>query len=75
MKLAIDKNASVEVFLSVVAEDFVFGHDASVHVADESEVGLGGVFVSVDFVVHFGALGSCGEEFLDHDKVWPACMC
>ena len=55
VKLTTRKNISVEVLLSVVAEDFVFTHDARVHVTDKLEVGIGGVSVSVDFVGHLRA--------------------
>lgn len=55
MKLTTGEDISVEVLLCVVAEDFIFSHDARVHVTDKLEVSIGGVSVSVDFVGHLGA--------------------
>lgn len=69
VQLAINEDASVEVPLLIVAEDFVFSHDALVHVVDESEVFFCGVAVAVDLVGHFGGVGASGEEFLDHDPM------
>lgn len=74
VQLAVGKDSSVEVLLCVVAENFVFFHDARVHVADKSEVGFRGVPVSVDLVGHQGCAGALREEFLDHHEMWPACV-
>ena len=70
MKLAIGKYVSVDVVLRVRAENFVFSHDACVHLTDELEVFVGGVSVSVDLVGHLGGAWALGEEFLYHDEVW-----
>jgi hypothetical protein len=70
MQLPTDENVAVEVLLCIIAEDFVFPHDAFVHVTDRVEIGIAGIFVAVDFVCHLGGAGAFGEEFLDHDKVW-----
>lgn len=52
MELPVDKNASVEVPLRVDAQVLVLGHDPLVHVADQVEIFVAGVLVSVDFVSH-----------------------
>lgn len=52
VKLAVDENTSVEVPLAVDAEVLVLGHDSFVHVADEVEGLITGVFVTIDFVSH-----------------------
>lgn len=72
VQLAVGKNSSVEVLLCIVAEDFVFFHDARVHIADQSEVGFRGVPVSVDFVGHQGSAWALREELLDHHEMRPA---
>lgn len=71
VQLAVDKDAAVEVLLCVVAKDFVFAHDARVHLADALEVGVGGVAVAVDLVGHGRLVGAFWEEFLDHDEMCP----
>ena len=52
VKLAVDKDAGVEVLLAVNAEVLVLGHDSFVHVADEVEGLVTGVLVTIDFVSH-----------------------
>ena len=69
MHLAVDEHAGVEVVLCVVAEEFVLGHDALVHLVDELEVGFGGVAVAVDLITHGGGGGGVGQEALDHEEV------
>lgn len=70
VELTIDENVSIQVQLLVVAKNFVFAHDAGVHLANELKIGVRGVSVTVDFVCHLGAIGTAGEEFLDHYEMW-----
>jgi hypothetical protein len=70
MKLAIGENIPVDVVLCVRAENLIFSHDACVHFADELEVFIRGVFVSVNLVGHLGGVWALGEEFLYHNEVW-----
>ena len=67
--LAINEDAGAEVFLGLVAEKLVLGHDALVHLVDELEVLFCGVLVAVDFVAHGCVCGAVGEEALDHEEV------
>lgn len=71
VELTVDKDTSVEILLCVVAEDFVFFHDARIHFTDELEIGLRGVPVSVDLICHLGALRARGEKLLNHDEMRP----
>lgn len=52
VKLAVDKDAGVEVLLAVDAEVLVFRHDSFVHVADEVKGFISGVLMAIDFVPH-----------------------
>ena len=69
VKLAVDKDAAVEVPLREHAENLVLGHDALVHVADEVEGFVCGVLVAVDFVAHHGFRGADGCEALHEEEV------
>lgn len=52
VKLAIDEEASVDVDLCALAENFVLLHDAGIEISNVFEIFLGGVLVLPDFVVH-----------------------
>lgn len=66
---AVDEDAGVEVLLGVDAQVLVLGHDTFVHVADEVEGLIGGIFVAVDFVAHDGLCGADGGEALHEEEV------
>lgn len=72
---AVDEDAGVEVLLCVDAEVLVLGHDALIHVADESEGLVSGVLVAVDFVAHDGLGWADGREALHEEEVWTGGLC
>lgn len=53
VKLAVDKDTSVEVLLGVDAQVFVLRHDSFVHVADKIEVLIARILIAVDFISHY----------------------
>lgn len=71
MHLAINKNATIEILLLIVAEHFIFSHDARVCFTDQFEVGIWRFCVSVDLVGHDGIVGASREELLNHDEMRP----
>lgn len=73
--LAVDKDASAEVPLSVHAEIFVFRHDTLIHIIDELKVIIIGILVSEHFVLHGGSSGANGDESLSEEKVWSVRLC
>lgn len=69
MKLAVDKDTSVEVLLRVHAQVLILRHDPFVHVTDEVEGLVGGVLVAVDFIAHHTLRGADRGEALHEEEV------
>lgn len=69
VKLAVDKDTSVEVLLRVHAQVLVLRHDALVDVADEVEVLVGGVLVTVDLVAHYTLSRAGRGESLHEEEI------
>lgn len=72
MHLASDEDASVDILLSQLAESLVLGHDSLVDIVDESEVFVGGILVSEDFVAYQRVLRSTGDKSLCEKEMGSA---
>lgn len=52
VELAVDEDPRVEVLLGVDTKDLVLGHDTLIHVTNQGEVFVRGLFVAIDLVTH-----------------------
>lgn len=72
MQLAVEKDAAVQVLLRAVAELLVLHHDVFEKVGDLHKVGVGGLGVPVDLVLHVRLRGGDGHAALDEEEMGAA---
>lgn len=67
--LTVDENPGVNITLCRITENLILRHDALVHLVDELEALICGVFVAEDLIGHGGPVGRVWDEALDEEEV------